>query len=40
MRTAGRSTVFDTAWAWRVPAYAIGAIAAYWTVERVVGFWG
>jgi hydrogenase/urease accessory protein HupE len=27
------------AWAWRVPAYGIGALAAYWTIERVVGFW-
>ena len=25
----------------RVPiAYAIGSIAAFWTVQRVVGFWG
>jgi hydrogenase/urease accessory protein HupE len=24
------------AWAWRVPAYAIGTIAAYWTIGRVV----
>jgi hydrogenase/urease accessory protein HupE len=27
-------------WAWRVPAYAIGAVAAFWTLERVAGFWG
>jgi len=26
-------------WAWRVPTYAIGSIAAYWMIERVVGFW-
>ena len=26
-------------WAWRVPTYAIGGIAAYWMIERVVGFW-
>ena len=26
-------------WAWTVPAYGIGAVAAYWTIERVVGFW-
>ncbi len=25
-------------WAWRVPTYAIGGIAAYWMIERVVGF--
>jgi hydrogenase/urease accessory protein HupE len=28
------------AWAWRVPAYSIGAVASYWTIERVVGFFG
>ena len=27
-------------WAWRVPTYAIGSLAAFWTVQRVVGFWG
>ena len=26
--------------AWRVPAYGIGSLAAYWTIERVAGFWG
>ena len=26
--------------AWRAPAYAIGAIAAYWTIARVASFWG
>ena len=26
-------------WAWRVPSYAIGGIAAFWVVERVAGFW-
>lgn len=26
-------------WAWRVPTYAIGGVAAYWLIERVVGFW-
>jgi hypothetical protein len=26
-------------WAWRVPTYAIGGIAAYWMIERVVRFW-
>ncbi len=26
-------------WAWRVPAYGIGGIAAYWMIDRVVGFW-
>jgi hydrogenase/urease accessory protein HupE len=35
-----RFAAFDSAWAWRVPVYGIGAIAAYWTIERVAGFWG
>jgi len=26
-------------WSWRVPVYAIGSIAAFWTLERVAGFW-
>jgi hypothetical protein len=27
-------------WAWRVPVYAIGSFAAYWTIERIARFWG
>jgi hydrogenase/urease accessory protein HupE len=26
------------AWAWRVPVYAIGTMAAFWTIERIAGF--
>ncbi len=26
-------------WAWRLPTYAIGTVAAFWTVQRVVAFW-
>ena len=26
-------------WAWRVPTYAIGGVAAYWTIDRFAGFW-
>jgi hydrogenase/urease accessory protein HupE len=26
-------------WAWRTPTYVIGGLAAYWVIERVVGFW-
>lgn len=26
-------------WAKALPAYAIGGIAAYWTIERIYGFW-
>lgn len=25
-------------WAWRVPVYAIGSMAAFWTIERIMGF--
>ena len=25
-------------WSTALPAYAIGAIAAYWTIDRIVGF--
>jgi len=25
-------------WVWRVPVYAIGSMAAFWTIERIVGF--
>lgn len=26
-------------WAWQIPAYGIGSMASFWTIERVVGFW-
>jgi len=25
-------------WAWRVPVYGIGAMAAFWTIDRIAGF--
>lgn len=25
-------------WAWRVPVYSIGGVAAFWTIERIAGF--
>lgn len=25
-------------WAWRVPVYSIGVLAAFWTIERIAGF--
>ena len=25
-------------WAWRVPVYMIGSLAAFWTIERIAGF--
>ncbi len=27
------------AWAWRVPAYGIGTLAAFWCIQRIVAFW-
>ncbi len=26
-------------WAWRVPAYGIGSLAAFWCIQRVAAFW-
>jgi len=26
-------------WAWRLPAYSIGTLASFWTLQRVAGFW-
>jgi hypothetical protein len=26
------------AWAWRVPVYAIGSMAGFWTIQRIAGF--
>jgi hypothetical protein len=34
-----RRPALRAAWAWRVPVYAIGSVAACWTLERVLGFW-
>ena len=36
---ARRVALPQPAWAWRVPAYGIGAVAAFWSIERVAGFW-
>lgn len=27
------------AWAWRIPTYTIGGVAAFWTIDRIAGFW-
>ncbi len=40
MVAARRLALPQPAWAWRVPAYGIGALAAYWTIERVERFLG
>ncbi|MEE9184348.1 MAG: HupE/UreJ family protein [Acidimicrobiia bacterium] len=34
-----RFSVRLPAWAWRVPTYAIGSIAAYWLLTRTTAFW-
>jgi hydrogenase/urease accessory protein HupE len=34
-----RLVVAWPAWVWQLPAYGIGTIAAYWTLERLAGFW-
>src|SRR6185503_11784102 len=31
-------TLPKTSWAWRVPPYAIGAVAAFWFIQRVAAF--
>jgi hypothetical protein len=36
---ARRLSVPKPAWDWAVPTYVIGAVAAFWAIERVVGFW-
>jgi hypothetical protein len=33
---ARRFPVALPAWAWRVPPYAIGAVASFWLIERLV----
>ena len=35
---AGLSRLRFPQWAWRVPVYAIGSLAAFWTIERIAGF--
>ncbi len=36
---AARIPMSRPAWAWKVPAYGIGTVATFWTIQRVVGFW-
>jgi len=37
-RAARRLTLPNPVWAWRVPSYAIGAVAAFWFIQRVAAF--
>jgi hypothetical protein len=33
-----RINVPQPAWAWAVPPYAIGSVAAFWVIQRVAAF--
>jgi hydrogenase/urease accessory protein HupE len=37
-RIARRIHVAPVAWAWRVPTYAIGSVASFWFIQRIVAF--
>jgi hydrogenase/urease accessory protein HupE len=37
-QAARRIAVPQPAWAWRVPPYAIGSVAAFWVIQRVAAF--
>jgi hydrogenase/urease accessory protein HupE len=37
-RSARRIGVLQPTWAWRIPPYAIGGVAAFWVVQRVAAF--
>lgn len=38
MAFARRISVPQPAWAWRVPPYVIGSVAAFWTIQRIAAF--
>ena len=35
---SGVSRISWPAWAWRLPVYTIGALAAFWSIQRIAGF--
>jgi hydrogenase/urease accessory protein HupE len=37
-QVASRITLPRLAWAWRVPPYAIGSVAAFWVIQRIAAF--
>jgi hypothetical protein len=39
MAAARPIQLFRADWAWRAPVYGIGAVATYWTLARIGGFW-
>jgi len=37
-QASSRLELSHLAWAWRVPPYAIGSLAMFWVIQRVVAF--
>jgi hydrogenase/urease accessory protein HupE len=37
-RVMRRSRVWQPAWAWRTPPYAIGSVAMFWVIQRIAAF--
>jgi hydrogenase/urease accessory protein HupE len=37
-QVAGRIPLPRLAWAWRIPPYAIGSVAAFWVIQRIAAF--
>ena len=37
-RVMRRSRVWQPAWAWRIPPYAIGSVAMFWVIQRIAAF--
>ena len=37
-QVASRITISKLAWAWRLPPYAIGSVAAFWVIQRIAAF--
>jgi hypothetical protein len=37
-RVMCRIRVWQPAWAWRIPPYAIGSIAMFWVIQRIAAF--
>ena len=36
---ASRQEILWPSWAWRIPTYGAGSLAAFWTIQRVSSFW-
>ena len=36
---ASRQEIRWPSWAWRIPTYGAGSLAAFWTIQRVSSFW-